>query len=180
MKKTKDWRWGVLLLFMPLAFLVACDDDDDNDVDLPRLTAQEFVQRAAVGDMFEIQTGNMALQKSTMAEVRTFAEQIVADHSASSQELMALAQQKNLTVPTTLPQDKQAIITRLDGKTGVPFDKDFADVQEDAHEDAVELYRQAVQDLEDADLRAFAQKILPKLEMHLDHANELDDITDAL
>ncbi|EJF07996.1 hypothetical protein O71_23556 [Pontibacter sp. BAB1700] len=176
----KDLRWRLLLLFVPLAFLVSCDDDDDNGIDVPRLTAQEFVQRAAVSDMFEIQTGNMALQKSTMEEVRTFAEQIVADHTASSQELMTLAQQKNLQVPTTLPQDKQAIVTRLDGKTGVDFDKDFSDVQEDAHEEAVELYEQAVQDLEDAELRAFAQKILPALRMHLEQARELDDMTDAL
>src|SRR5690606_23720484 len=93
MKRAKNLRWRLLLLFMPLAFLVACDDDDDNGIDAPRLTAQEFVQRAAASDMFEIQTGNMALQMSTMQEVRDFATQIVADHTASSQELMALAQQ---------------------------------------------------------------------------------------
>ncbi|WP_299985575.1 DUF4142 domain-containing protein [uncultured Pontibacter sp.] len=181
MKQMKDLRWRLLLLFVPLAFLVSCDDDDDNsDPNLGRLTAQEFVQRAAVSDMFEIETGNMALQKSTMQEVRDFATEIVADHTASSQELMALAQQKNLQVPTALPQDKQAIIIRLNGKTGVDFDKDFADVQEEAHEDAVELFEQAVEDLEDAELRAFAQKILPTLRMHLEHARELDDMTDAL
>ncbi|MBX0332907.1 DUF4142 domain-containing protein [Pontibacter sp. HSC-14F20] len=180
MKRAKDLRWGVLLLFMSLAFLAACDDDDDDNIDGPRLTSQEFVQRAAASDMFEIQTGNMALQKSTMQEVRDFAQEIVTDHTASSQELMTLAQQKNLQVPTTLPQEKQAIVTRLDGKTDTPFDKDFADVQEDAHEEAVELYEQAVEDLEDTELRAFAQKILPKLRMHLEHARELDDMTDAL
>lgn len=180
MKRAKDLRWRVLLLFMPLAFLAACDDDDDGGVDLPQLTSQEFVQRAAASDMFEIQTGNMALQKSTMQEVRDFAEEIVADHTASSQELMALAQQKNLQVPSALPQDKQAIVARLDAKTSTAFDKDFTDVQEDAHEEAVELYEQAVEDLEDADLRAFAQKTLPVLRMHLDHARTVDDMTDDL
>lgn len=176
----RDLSWRLLFLFVPLAFLASCDDDNDGDLRPDRLTATEFVQRAAASDMFEIQTGNMALDKSTMEEVRDFAEQIIADHTASSQELMALAQQKNIATPTTLPQDKQATVTQLNGKTGVEFDKGFADVQEDAHEEAVALYQRAVADLEDVQLKTFAQKILPKLQMHLEHARELDDRTDDL
>jgi putative membrane protein len=179
MKKKRELSWRLLLLFMPLLFCVSCDDDDD-DIDIGNLSAEEFVQRAAASDSFEIQTGNLALQKSTMTEVREFAQEIINDHTASSQELMSLAQQKNIQMPTTLPEDKQNKVNRLSGLSGTEFDKAFSDEQEEAHEEAVELYEQAAEDLEDADLRAFAQRTLPVLRMHLEHARTLDDLTDDL
>ena len=168
------------MLFMPLLFCVSCDDDDDDGIDIGNLSAEEFVQRAAASDSFEIQTGNLALQKSSMTEVREFAQEIINDHTASSQELLSLAQQKNIQVPTTLPEDKQNKVNRLSGLSGTEFDKAFSDEQEDAHEEAVELYEQAAEDLEDADLKAFAQRTLPVLRMHLEHAQTLDDLTDDL
>lgn len=168
------------MLFMPLLLSVSCDDDDDDGIDIGNLTSEEFVRRAAASDSFEIQTGNLALQKSTMTEVREFGQEIINDHTASSKELAALAQQKNLQLPTALPEDKRNKVNRLAGLSGTEFDKAFSDEQEDAHEEAVELYEQAAEDLEDADLRAFAQRTLPVLRMHLEHAQALDDLTDDL
>ncbi len=179
MREVKVWGWRMLVLLMPLAAFTACDDDDD-DNDSGRLTSSEFVQRAAASDMFEIETGNQAVQKSTLQEVRDFGQEIVNDHTASSTVLKTLATAKNITVPTTLPQDKAAIRDRLAGKTGTAFDKDFADVQVQAHQEAVDLYEEASEELEDEELQAFAEQTLPVLRMHLQHAQELKTITDQL
>ena len=180
MNKKRGLGWRLLFLFMPLLLGVACDDDNSEGVAIGSLTSEEFVQRAAASDLFEIQTGNLALQKSTMAEVRDFAQEIINDHTASSQELALLTQKKNIQMPTTLPEDKQNSVNRLSGLSGTGFDKAFSDEQEAAHEEAIELYERAAEDLKDADLRAFAQRTLPVLRMHLEHARALEELTDDM
>ncbi|RAU81818.1 DUF4142 domain-containing protein [Pontibacter arcticus] len=177
MKTNALKNWKLAALFFATFAVTSCDDDDD-EIDLGRMSATEFVQRAAASDVFEITTGNMANDKSENPAVKTFGLELVTDHTASSNELMNIAKANNINVPMptreTLPEDKKTIISRLEGKTGVAFDQDFADVQEDAHEDAVELYEDAVEDLDNGPLKDFAQKTLPVLRKHLEHAKQLE------
>lgn len=173
--KGKSWMIMLLAVF---AF-TACDDDDD-DIVLDELTAQEFVNQAAVNNLFEIETSNLALQNAETEEVEQFAEQMIEDHTTASAELTALASSKGIAVPTTLPQEEQATRNRLAALNGIPFDKDYMTVQVEAHEEAVALFQRAVDELDDAELRFFAEQTLPILEEHLVMARELKEVTDEL
>ncbi len=56
----------------------------------------------------------------------------------------------------------------LSGADGEKFDKRYAeDFGVKAHEDTVKLFKNAAANAKDADVKAFAQKTLPKLEEHL-------------
>ena len=169
---------GKIALLMLVALLGATSCDDDDDDNQPALTNETFMQQAAASDMFEIQTGALAITKGTRTEVRELGQMLVTDHSLSSTELMALAMQKNTTLSTTLPADKATKVSRLQGLTGTAFDKEFAAMQVEAHEEAINLYERANNDISDASLQAFIDKILPKLEMHLDEAEDVKDLTD--
>ncbi|MGV3587238.1 MAG: DUF4142 domain-containing protein [Adhaeribacter sp.] len=168
----------LMLMLATLGIATSCDDDDDNND--PRLTVQEFIQRAAASDMFEITTGGLAAQKGVMADVKTFGAMLVADHTLSSTELKALATQKNVTLPNpvTLPADKQQKVTTLQNQNGAEFDRQFAQMQVDAHEEAIDLFEDADEDIADAQVQAFVDKTLPVLRMHLQEAKELEDMTD--
>lgn len=176
MKRMAFRSWSFLALLVSVVAVSGCKDNYD-DMDLGRMTATEFVQRAAASDVFEITTGEMAMDMSQTPEVMQFGEMLVDDHTTSSAQLMQIAQANNvnMTMPTaaTLPEDKRAIITRLEGKTDVAYDQDFANVQVQAHEEAIALYEEAIDELENAALRTFAQQTLPVLQMHLQHAREL-------
>ena len=87
---------------------------------------------------------------------------------------------KNLTLPTTLPQDKQQIVNDLADQMGIPFDKSYMDAQVAAHIEAVALFELASEDLEDEELRQFAEDMLPVLRMHLEMAEDTDDFTEDL
>ncbi|GEO04096.1 hypothetical protein AAE02nite_17600 [Adhaeribacter aerolatus] len=168
------------ILFLLLAALGATSCDDDDDDNDPKLTVQEFMQQAAASDMFEITTGGLAAQKGVMAEVKTFGAMLVTDHTKSSAELRTLATQKNVALPNPvpLPADKQQKVTTLQGQNGSAFDRQFAQMQVDAHEEAIDLFEDADEDITDTEVQAFVDKTLPVLRMHLQEAKKLEDMTD--
>ncbi|MGE0224742.1 MAG: DUF4142 domain-containing protein, partial [Acetobacteraceae bacterium] len=67
-----------------------------------------FATHAAMSSMAEIQLSQMAQQKAQSADVKQFAQQMITDHNKAKQDLMTIAQQQNMTLPTTLDQQHQA------------------------------------------------------------------------
>src|SRR6201999_1346270 len=61
----------------------------------------DFVNEAAMSDMFEIQAGKLAASRTT-GEVQTFANQMVTDHSKTTTDLTGLAQGANIPLPTAM------------------------------------------------------------------------------
>ncbi|NEM97683.1 DUF4142 domain-containing protein [Pontibacter burrus] len=170
----KSWR--LLALLVSVVAVTACEEDDD-DVPVARMTTAEFVQQAAASDVFEIEAGKLATANSTTPEVVTFGENLIDDHTETSQTLMTLAHQNSVNVPLpsrqTLPQDKQAILTRLESKAGGDFDLDFVAVQLEAHQQAITLFEKASNELEHQAFRDFAKNTLPTLQAHLEMARKL-------
>lgn len=68
---------------------------------LKNLTAQQFVNDAAIGGMKEIRLSKMVLGASKDAEVRTFATRMVTDHSMANRKLEQIARQEGLNCPAT-------------------------------------------------------------------------------
>src|SRR5687767_5183218 len=64
------------------------------------ISAKDFVNKAGEGGAAEVAMGKLGAQKATNAEVKAFAEKMVADHTKANKELMAAAKAKGLEVPT--------------------------------------------------------------------------------
>ncbi|WP_181163616.1 DUF4142 domain-containing protein [Pontibacter mangrovi] len=171
-------RWNILLLLVPFIFFTACDDDEDVDVDV--MTPTAFIQEAAAIDTFEIVTANLALQNSTQAEVQEFAQLMLQEHTATRAQLRTMARERNISLQMNMTQERERIRTRLQSQTGTPFDKDYANVQVEAHEDAIQFYERARDRLQDQDLKTLADQILLRLRDHLREAQQLKDFTDQL
>lgn len=134
------------------------------------MTAQDFVNQAASGGLFEVQSSEMALTASQDAEVQQFANQMIADHTANNQELMATAQAEGLTMPTQISSPHAELMDTLQGAQGDAFDTAYMQAQTTAHETAVTLYQTYAQNGDNQALVAYAQKSLPVLQQHLEHA----------
>ncbi|MER2999269.1 DUF4142 domain-containing protein [Pontibacter populi] len=180
MKRTKYNRWGLLLLLIPAFLFTACDDDDDNDVVVDVMTPTEFLQEAAAIDTFEIVTANLALENSTQQEVREFAQLMLQEHTMTRAQLRTEARERGISLQMNMSQERETIRARLQNQTGTPFDKDFANVQVQAHEDAILFYEQARDQLRDQDLKTLADQILLRLRDHLQDAQQLKTFTDEL
>lgn len=139
-------------------------DDDDND----------FAVKAANGGMFEMEAARLAREKAVSNDVKEFAAMMIADHQKANDELKALAARKNITLPGRLGDDEQKHIDELAKLTGEEFDKKYVDLMEDDHEKDVKLFKEAADDADDADIKAFAAKTLPTIEKHLDHIKTID------
>ena len=133
-----------------------------------------FLKDAREAGLYEVQGSKVALQKGSDAQVKTFAQQMIDDHTKADQELEALASQKGVKLPTTPSMAMQAKLKTLEHWSQSGFDEHYADgVGVSAHKDTVKLFTKASTDAKDADVKAFAAKTLPTLQHHLDMAQQL-------
>ena len=133
---------------------------------------REFIQKAGAGGLEEVQAGKLAEGKAQNPDVKSFAGMLVTDHGASNQELQSLAQQKGVTLSTTLPHKQQNKIDKM--AKAKDFDKTFIHEQgiED-HKDDIKEFEKASKGAKDPDVKAYATKTLPVLQKHLQRAQEI-------
>ncbi|WP_264551183.1 DUF4142 domain-containing protein [Flavobacterium sp. N2038] len=124
-------------------------------------------------NLAEIEIGKLAQQKSSNAEVKKFGKMLVDEHTKSASEVSALAKAKNFTLPTSLTEEGQDEYNKLSEKTGVDFDKKFADMMIDGHEKAIDKLQKASKDATDNDVRLWASNNIAGLTAHLEHAKML-------
>ena len=138
--------------------------------------AEEFVTMAASSDMFEIQSSTSALEKAESAEVKEFAQMMIADHGKSSEELLAAVQESGLdiTPPGAMAEKHKEPFDAMNAANIPDFDTAYIDAQVDAHEEAVALMQSYAEGGDNEALKAHAQKTLPVVQMHLEHVQKLD------
>lgn len=140
---------------------------------LPQMD-RAFLDGAAQGSHMEIAGSKAAQQKSENPAVKKFAEAMIKDHMAMSDEVSALAASKNHTLPAEPSDEQKALLKELNGLSGAAFDSAYAQrLGIGAHEKTIDDFKLAVQDAKDPEVKALAQKTLPKLEHHLKMAREL-------
>src|SRR5438105_9772906 len=135
----------------------------------------DFVKEVAISDMFEIESNKLAQAKGNAPE-KTFASQMVTDHTKTSTELKGLVSggKVKAELPTALDSSHQSKLDKLKGASGNDFSSDFNSIQVSAHKDAVDLFERYAKGGDNADLKGWAGKTLPALRHHLEMAQKLD------
>ncbi len=135
-------------------------------------TSNSFVEDAVQGGTAEVVIGKLALEKSQSADIKTFAQHMVDQHTKANHELVVLAKKLDIEVP-----DEAALMDKA--KKGIleereeSFDKAYVNNQVDAHEKTVDLFKKEASSSDNAELKKFAADTLPTLEKHLDEAKKL-------
>lgn len=136
----------------------------------------DFLKNAANGGMMEVELGKYAEQHAQSPRVKNFGAMMVRDHSKANDELRTLAKNKNFVLPNTMEDKHNRTISNLQQKTGNDFDKDYIKNMVDDHQDDIDEFKKQAENGDDADLKAFASKILPVLQSHLDSAKSIQKI----
>ena len=152
------------------AMLVACA----TSTQAQQMSAEEFVAAAASSDMFEINSSELAKEKTDDADVTGFAEMIIADHTRASEELKTAAAGAGVAVPAGMMDKHAAQLQQLEGLSGAEFAAAYVDAQLAAHEEALNLMQTYGEAAEDEALKAHAQKTAPVIQQHYEHAQQLD------
>jgi putative membrane protein len=128
-----------------------------------------FVAQANLGAPFQIDSGRIAEEKATTADVRDYAHLMVVSHIPVVDGLNSILQRKQITAPpeTLLQGAYDAMIGSLKADTGVALDRDYVEGQVGYQKGNAALFRYEIQNGADPDLKAFAQHTLPKIEDHL-------------
>lgn len=151
-----------------------------NDPELQNLTTEKFFNKAAAAGMKEVQAAELALRNSKNEQVKSFARQMVSDHTKQNSQLTTLAAQNSIQVPKDLPTKEKADIDKLRAATGTTFDTTFSQQMKTDHEKAVALFQSCANGSKIAnDVRKFCRDNLSTLEQHNQAASTLDTRTNS-
>ena len=168
----------LLALFLGLCVCApawSADPANKSDAANPPTTAS-FAQAAVVGNLFEVESSKLALERAQSPAVKTFAQHMVDDHSKAAVELTDAIGKTNVAQPPMrLDARHLTILDGLRGKHGADFERAYVEAQYAAHVDAVEQFKGYAAAGENADLRAVARELLPTLQKHLDEVTKLKD-----
>jgi putative membrane protein len=135
---------------------------------------EDFIKEAAMSDMLEIESSKIAQDKGD-AEEKTFAGQMIADHTKTSTELKDMVSgDMKAAIPTGLDDSSQKKLGKLRDSKREDFPSEYDPMQVSAHKDAVSLFERYAKGGEDSKLKDWAGKTLPTLQHHLEMAEAMN------
>ncbi|HZX18080.1 MAG TPA: DUF4142 domain-containing protein [Pseudomonas sp.] len=167
----QPFKYLSLLAIAAFAFCLANAAHAADQVD--PISAEDFVEEASAKGIAEIETARLALEKASSQAIKDFAQTMIDDHSKANLTLNQLASQKELNVSDDAELINQAKALILKLRDEESFDKAYMNNQVMAHKQTIELFRRGSES-DDKEIAAFAQETLPKLQKHLQMAEEIN------
>jgi putative membrane protein len=127
----------------------------------------------------EIGAAKVAQDKATNADVKAYAKQMIAEHQAMQKSLDSLTAAMKVTpqAPAAADQKKQAgdqmLATLESTAKGAAFDKAYIDGQVQAHQQALSDLQGFSANAPDPQLKSLIDAAIPKVQAHLDKAQQL-------
>jgi putative membrane protein len=138
------------------------------------LSPQEFASAAGVANLFEVQTSELALQRSQSDRIKAFAQMMVDDHNKAAGALQTAASTEgNITVPPSLDTEHANKLAELKDAPDDQFDSLYVQMQTEAHQQAVELFTKYSESGPEGAMKNFAAQTLPTLQKHFDEVQNL-------
>ena len=135
---------------------------------------EDFIKEAAMSDMLEIDAAKIAQQKGNPTE-KTFAGQMITDHTKTSSELKGMVSgDMKAAIPTALDDSSQKKLDKLKDTKPEDFAAQYDPMQVSAHKDATSLFERYAKGGADPKLKDWAGTTLPALQHHLEMAQALD------
>jgi len=133
-----------------------------------------FAEDAATGSMAEIESGKRAQAQASAAPVKSFASQMVTDHTMASDQLRQLATSKGITLPGSPDRAHARQLEKLGKMQGAEFDREYMKMMVADHKKTVSLFEKEAKRGKDPELKNFAAKLLPDLQKHLQMAQSIE------
>jgi len=158
------------LLVLPFA-LTACQSTNDPPLDGAEVA---FIRQAAAAGASMVALSQFAAQRSTNPAVRQFAQRLVAEHTMIDRDLTSIARQRRVPL-SKAPEENAADWRALVADIGAAFDQRYLAQQTQAQEIQRALFRKQEREGTDMELRNFAMRYRPLIEVHARMARVLLD-----
>ncbi len=139
----------------------------------------EFISKVSEKSHIEIELSKLAVQKATNDEVKGFAKNIGDDHEKALVDLQTIKARKSSDESSTreeqeeLNENVKSHVDKFRELSGEEFDREYVQTMVDHHEESIENFDKCVKETKDSEIRKFAEKMLPTLKEHLQHAQRL-------
>jgi putative membrane protein len=139
-----------------------------------KTTADPYVMAAGRSDLYEINSSQVALEKSQNARVRSFASMLIKHHQKTTAATMKAAKRAGLTpTPPALDSGAAASIAELQNAAPGDFDRLYLGQQVPAHQAALDLHQSYAANGDKTPLRTSARAATPIVKQHLSTATKL-------
>jgi putative membrane protein len=157
-----------LVIFVSIAVLTAASAHANT-------STGDFVRKASIANEFEIETSQLALDRSTNNDVTSFAQHMIDDHSETGDKFKEVLESSNSKAmpPEGLDTMHQKMLDKLSNTSDRNFDNNYIAMQIDAHKQAVKLFSDYSRYGKNSVLRNFASETLPTLKEHLQQVKRL-------
>jgi putative membrane protein len=133
---------------------------------------KKFMMDAATGGMEEVALGKLAASNASDADVKSFGQRMVDDHSKANDQLKQVAQSKGVTLPADVTKSQQKDIDKLSKMNGAAFDSAYMKMMVSDHKKDVAEFSKEAKSGADTDVKSFASTTLPTLQDHLKMAQD--------
>jgi putative membrane protein len=139
------------------------------------LTAGAYVMDSGETDRYEIDAAMIARSRAQSPAVRNFAEQMITAHTETTQDLMTAVTTAGMPAPPPARPDsrQQTMLDQLRRAPANTFASLYMGQQVTAHQEALALHRNYANRGDRPALRDFATRTWPKVQMHLDMAQNI-------
>ncbi len=127
----------------------------------------EWLRSAIQGDRFEIAGGQLAQARGSSQGVKDLGAKLVADHTKSLDDAVALAQRFGLQVPDRPAPPQQWALQALQTFQGAAFDQQYVALEVADHQQDIEEAKSEIAEGATPDIQAAASTELPVLQQHL-------------
>ena len=127
----------------------------------------------------DVDAGQLAQSRSTNAEVKKFAQQMVTDHTGVNKQAVALATKLKVTpedndTSRALKAGGEKNLMSLKALKGAAFDKAYIDHEVAYHQQVLDaIDKTLVPGAQNAELKALLVKVRPAFVAHLEHAQHI-------
>jgi len=137
----------------------------------PDTTARHFLIVASIKNLQEVSAGEQALKMARRAEVKTFGQMMVKDHTAAEKQLLQLAKTRGITLPAAATGGIKPDPLLANAPD---FDSAYVHAMSSGHQNTVQVFQNYATTGKDPAVKAWAQQMLPNLNMHLEHVKKIE------
>lgn len=160
------------LMMVPVAAAQTAPSNSAAPSDVLRPIEQTFLVEGIELSRHAAEVSRLAVSQGTSTDVRTIAQQLVADHAQIAGSLDALARRKAVALPIS-PTSFSTNYRELATQPITAFDRAFILDMAASSEQSLRLCERALAGGKDADVRALAGSLLPVLRDHVNKFTEL-------
>jgi putative membrane protein len=139
----------------------------------PDTTARYFLIQASIGNLQEIVSGKLAMQKGTTSEIRAFGKMMVDDHSRSEAQLLTLAKMQGIALPNAATEMPVADLNFKKAQ-GAEFNHLYVHAMVPGHRETLMMFRDYALTGKNPAVRAFARQTSPVIKEHLEEITTID------